>query len=278
MSFSTILAPIEAGDVARAPFQAALRLAKRFGAKLDVLSYAAAPTAALTGGVLSVGAVDETLEALRGVAAATLQEASQAAEKAGVEYEASLMASPLISLQEAVAQRALFADLIVAPRLEKSGGDRGNVIHGALFHGPTPLLVWPPELASEAADRVGGNVLIAWDGRKPASAATRLATPILSKAQAITILCVERGFSDASPEEGPGEAFADWLKRRGIAASLRVVEEADIAETISDSARELGADLIVMGGYGHSQMMEAIFGGVTETMLRSAPAPLFMAH
>jgi nucleotide-binding universal stress UspA family protein len=44
------------------------------------------------------------------------------------------------------------------------------------------------------------------------------------------------------------------------------------------AAQELGAGLLVMGGYSHSQWREAVFGGVTQEVLRGADLPVLMAH
>ena len=43
-------------------------------------------------------------------------------------------------------------------------------------------------------------------------------------------------------------------------------------------AKELDADMIVMGAFHHSRWREFIIGGVTLTMLEAAAIPLFMAH
>jgi nucleotide-binding universal stress UspA family protein len=41
---------------------------------------------------------------------------------------------------------------------------------------------------------------------------------------------------------------------------------------------DLGADLLVMGCYGHSRAREWILGGVTRTVLASMTLPVLMAH
>jgi nucleotide-binding universal stress UspA family protein len=43
-------------------------------------------------------------------------------------------------------------------------------------------------------------------------------------------------------------------------------------------SRDTGADMIVMGGYGHSRFREAILGGATRNMLEIAEVPVLMAH
>ena len=53
---------------------------------------------------------------------------------------------------------------------------------------------------------------------------------------------------------------------------------ARIAEVLLDRASAVGADLIVMGGYGHSQLREAIFGGVSREMIEKTTIPLLVSH
>jgi nucleotide-binding universal stress UspA family protein len=44
------------------------------------------------------------------------------------------------------------------------------------------------------------------------------------------------------------------------------------------AAREMNADLVVAGGYGHSRLGEWIFGGVTQGMLASSPVCCLLSH
>jgi nucleotide-binding universal stress UspA family protein len=41
---------------------------------------------------------------------------------------------------------------------------------------------------------------------------------------------------------------------------------------------DLGADLIVMGTYGHSRAREVLLGGATRSVLRSMTVPVLMSH
>lgn len=50
-----------------------------------------------------------------------------------------------------------------------------------------------------------------------------------------------------------------------------------LGELISHAA-DSGADLIIMGGYGHSRLREFVLGGVTYSILRSMTVPVLMSH
>lgn len=43
-------------------------------------------------------------------------------------------------------------------------------------------------------------------------------------------------------------------------------------------AADIGADLVVTGGYGHSRLGEWVFGGMTQSLLQHAPVCLLMSH
>jgi nucleotide-binding universal stress UspA family protein len=70
------------------------------------------------------------------------------------------------------------------------------------------------------------------------------------------------------------------LKRHGLKAEALCIKvnEADVGRVLLTSAKELGADMMVMGAFHHSRWREFILGGVTLTVLEQATIPLFMAH
>ncbi len=100
--------------------------------------------------------------------------------------------------------------------------------------------------------------------------------PFIEKAQSVEIIHM-------SGEDDPAAALedvADALKVRGIHASTRVIERQGRkdGERLAEAALAAEADLVVMGGYGHSRLREVMLGGVTRHMLRNASIPVLMAH
>ena len=51
-----------------------------------------------------------------------------------------------------------------------------------------------------------------------------------------------------------------------------------MAETRRSQAMRSSSDLIVMGAYKHSRLREWLLGGVTQSLLKSSPVPLFMSY
>ena len=56
------------------------------------------------------------------------------------------------------------------------------------------------------------------------------------------------------------------------------VVDASIAELLLSHAADMNAELIVMGGYGHTRVHELVLGGVTRTLLGSMTVPVLMSH
>lgn len=120
-----------------------------------------------------------------------------------------------------------------------------------------------------------GAALVAWDGSREAEAALRAAVPLLQLAERVTILEIDDGSINLAAFDA-----AEYLSRHGVKACiLRKTCDTDISSTIIlNEVDAMGAAYVVMGGFGHSRFVEAMLGGVTRTMLRESPAPLFLAH
>jgi len=43
-------------------------------------------------------------------------------------------------------------------------------------------------------------------------------------------------------------------------------------------AADLGADLLVIGAYGHSRVRELLLGGATRSILQTMTLPVLMSH
>ena len=120
-----------------------------------------------------------------------------------------------------------------------------------------------------------GHALVAWDGSLEAVAALQAATPLLTKARAVTILEVDDGSIKT-----PAEDAAEYLSRHGVKPVVRRERHSPDwpGTVILDTVRDLHAAYLVMGGFGHSRFVEAAFGGVTRRMLQECTVPIFLAH
>ncbi|MBM3604513.1 MAG: universal stress protein [Alphaproteobacteria bacterium] len=177
-----------------------------------------------------------------------------------------------------VGMRARFSDLTVlaSPYAQGQPGDAEIVTEAALFEGCCPVLILP----NAALPALPPNrVLVAWNQSTEALAAIRRALPLLKAARAVEITCIDPGRS--GPERSdPGGALTQMLTRHGIRAEIAVLARTAprISDEINRRAIEIGADLVVMGAYGHSRLRQAILGGATRNMLEQARVPVFMAR
>jgi nucleotide-binding universal stress UspA family protein len=118
----------------------------------------------------------------------------------------------------------------------------------------------------------------AWNGKREAARALADAQAFLDHADQITIVTVQSG------KEKSGASAADdvaaHLARKDLRADARHVDSAGRSESeaILAEAASLGADLIIMGGYGRSRIREFVFGGVTRDMIEFTNVPVLMSH
>jgi nucleotide-binding universal stress UspA family protein len=137
-----------------------------------------------------------------------------------------------------------------------------------------PALVVPYAGRFEA---VGTRVVIAWNGSREARRAVHDALPLMGEAAFATALSV-----DPDPDQDlPLTAdLIRHLDRHGVPATAenRQTISAKPYDVVLSRASELGADLIVMGAYGHSRLRERILGGMTRDMLDRMTVPVLAAH
>jgi nucleotide-binding universal stress UspA family protein len=153
----------------------------------------------------------------------------------------------------------------------------------------SPVLDFPERLALESGRpvlvvphagryrEIGRNAVIAWKPAREAARAVFDALPLLKSAQNVQILEVNQ-----SPIHGamPDTSIAAALRRHGIKPTQRSTLAADISagDEILSRLADAGADLLVMGAYGHSRMRELILGGVTRHISRHMTAPTLWSH
>ena len=119
------------------------------------------------------------------------------------------------------------------------------------------------------------SAFVAWDGSPCAAAALRAAVPLLQKTGQVTIFEVEDGSITT-----PAEDAASYLSRHGVHAQIRRIGTMDSGAggTLLAEANSGLFGYAVMGGYGHWRVVEAMFGGVTRSMLNQSAIPVFLAH
>jgi len=151
---------------------------------------------------------------------------------------------------------------------------RQTTAEAAIFGSGRPTLLVP-----EAAPTITlGHVMIGWDGSRVAARAVFDARDLLQQAQTVTIASVtdEKALAD----DDAGRRLAEYFGRGGIVATVARVEGRGrpIAQTLQAHALEIGAGLLVMGGFAHSRMRDFVLGGATSGILRNLELPVFLSH
>lgn len=172
-----------------------------------------------------------------------------------------------------VAELARCADLVITGVGPASGDPLTHADTGALIlRAGRPVLV-VPDTAATADFR---SIVVAWTDTRECRRAIMDALPILAKADRVTIVAASRNAIAA--REGIDDT-TQWLGRHGIGAdriNSRMMGSA--AETLAVIAKDLGADLIVAGAYGHSRIREWAFGGVTRDLLLHEQRCTLLSH
>lgn len=122
------------------------------------------------------------------------------------------------------------------------------------------------------------TIAIAWKNTPEAARALAAAMPLLEKAKKVIVVGASESQSAAA--DATQDAVIKQLRWHGISATGHnvAVEGNGAAEAIIHDVNALRADLLVMGGYGHSRTRELIFGGFTAHVLRGLDIPVFIAH
>lgn len=176
-----------------------------------------------------------------------------------------------------VGQAARFNDLVILPKPygRDATEDAAYVLEAAMFEGGAPVLVWPADFK----DETGQNIVIGWNESPEALRAIRAAMPYLKGSSSLDVAIIDPPVHDEDQAD-PGRQISTMISRHGVDVSVSVLARTmpRVAETLQQHATDMGADMIVIGAYGHSRFRESILGGATRDLLEQAKFPVFMAH
>jgi nucleotide-binding universal stress UspA family protein len=177
-------------------------------------------------------------------------------------------------------EEARYADLcILGPGNPQDGASVGyGFTERLLFETGRPL-VFVPEFG--AFESLGRHIVIGWNASRPAARAVSDALPLIERAERTTVVTIDSA-DFADHDGGPAaDRLVRHLKHHNQAIdAVRItnVPAGAIAATLQDRARELGADLVVTGAYGHPKLWERLVGGVTRDLFDRTTLPMLMSH
>lgn len=275
-----ILVPLQFTGSDTAALDAAAALAAAHGAHVAVLATVTYPAPIATewgmaASMVSQAEFDRVLGTVRGAGEA----ARQHLERAGTPCELRLVETLLNWPEEAAAMHGRHADLSVIGGPDPvSANPRFNAFFSALLLDTgRPVLVVPPTAKLLVPPR---RVVLAWQPRREPSRAIHDALPLLPRDARVDVLVLDPEVGEFGHGQQPGADIAAHLARHGLQVEVvsQPREGRSTGAAIVDHAARQRADLVVMGGYGHSRWRQQVLGGTTRTVLEQATVPVLFAH
>ena len=277
MTYQDILVHVDDSEAMAGRLAAALELAERFGAHLTgVYVDPGIALPALMDVPIAPNLIDE-LEA----------EHQQRCEEAEHTFREITSHSAGSSewrlakgeLADTLSRHARYADLVI---LGQEGGDDQKMVVGGLpdtvvLTCGRPALVLP---YIGVKTPPGKNVIVAWNGSREAARAVNDALPLLKQADKVEVMCINAEEGEEEGADLPGADVCLHLARHGVKAEAQstVASDIDAGDLLLARAVDHGADLIVMGAYGHARWREVVLGGVTRHLLAQMTVPVLMSH
>ncbi len=272
-----ILVNLAQGTEKDVAVQYAASLASEFGAHLTGLAVSyEIDVPPFYMGALPTDFIDAQVVENRAAAEKAVDGFKATADKAGVPYAVATMTASLGIAANRLADMARLYDLTVLAQPNPDlPGPEEVLAETALMESGRSILVVP---YVQTRPFTAEKAVVAWDGSRASARALAEGLPLLHRCKAVEVFRV-LGIHDDGDEEGP--EVVRHLTRHNLSAQVRkltVSSGGSIASAILNEVSDQGADLLVMGGYGHSRLKEMVLGGVTREILSSMTVPVLMAH
>lgn len=198
------------------------------------------------------------------------------AKRVGVSFESRSVNASVAGAAERLGRLGRRFDLVVVGQPDRDKSAPVEVVdEGVLFESGRPVIFVPYiQRGGLKLDRV----MVCWDGSRAAARAVADSLPFLQKAKQVEIVIVAS--KSGKQDEVPGADLGQHLARHGLKVDVKRITspDIDVTSTILSYAADSSADMIVMGGYGHSRLREFILGGVTRGILETMTVPALMSH
>jgi nucleotide-binding universal stress UspA family protein len=207
-------------------------------------------------------------------AAAMAETVTRLAAAYGVALDVRRLLTTAYASPEPLVDLARLHDLTILPVPETDGFNR-SCVQATLFGSGRPVVLLPSQRRRlQALDRI----MLAWDYSREAARALADAMPLLGRAREVRVVTV-LGEKHVNSHATRGD-LEKLLCAHGLRYSLSNValDGDDIGPFLMDQAVAADADLLVMGGYGHTRLREFVLGGATRGVLREPLLPVFLSH
>jgi nucleotide-binding universal stress UspA family protein len=197
------------------------------------------------------------------------------AQRAGVDYGILNETDYSPSLGQMVTAAAQVRDLTMLGVHGPLAYPRQGLVEAAMFGSGRPLLLVP----QAAQPFSNGVVVIGWDATRAAVRAVHDALPLLIGAEKVVVASVSG--DKEIPVFASGPAICQYLEQRRVNATFNALtrRQKNVGEDLLSHARTLGANLLVMGGFGRAREQEFLFGSATRDIFQShLEIPVLLSH
>jgi len=280
MSYRTILVHLESMETSKSLLDVSTSLAKQHNAHLIAL-YVTPSTQYYVSSELptSISLIEQHDAYYRGKCEELKSEFTRATANSNFITEWREIDAVSMSVAHAITEVARTVDLVIMAQAcnESQHYSSKDLPEDVILACARPVIVIPTE---KSLPQSIDNIFIAWDGREQAVRALFDSLPLLRDADNVRVHSI-----NASGRERyrilttPGE-LANTLSRHGVNVTLSQSEAilGEVGDEILQYANDSGADLMVMGAYGHTRIREYVFGGVTRKILYEMTIPVLMSH
>ena len=273
--FRDLLVHVDGSEAGRRRLQFAVDLARRTGARLSGLHVVPPPDVPP---LYKPSQLDEAVANMSLRLAFNARVAKEAfSEEVAERLTDTTWREANGDIASGIIDSSRYADLVILGQYEWQGPRVSHplpIAHSVVLGCGRPVLVVPGFFEPNSLARAA----IAWDGSREAVRAVHDALPLLALSQSVEIVTITP--PSAIESESDSKRISSHLANHGIkleAGAIHIMAKNE-PEALRKQIEKADYDLLIMGGYSHPIWLEFIFGGTTESALRSSKIPVLLSH
>jgi nucleotide-binding universal stress UspA family protein len=284
----TILVPTSGSDADQCVFETALGIAKPFGAHLEFLhvhvsdgeAVVRTPHADFVRGAAMAYVLEAVNKQSASLSANALQHVQEFCRDRHIELRTVPQAIGSVTAEWRetdepavhLTSHARHCDLTVVGRRRHRDFLPSGVLERVLLGSGRPIVIAPESAPREVIE----TIVVGWKETPEAARALSAALPLLKQARGIHIVSIEESGSLGSAAL---RELASRLEWHGVTTHVELIKgHSSASHELVNVVTRLNADLLVIGAFGRGPLREAVFGGVTQTLIERADFPVFMLH
>jgi nucleotide-binding universal stress UspA family protein len=278
MSYRTILLSLNEINRTDALLDAAAQLADVHGSHVLGVYVIPAPMVIAGGGPYSGAEVIETFTSyFEEHAKPTRTKFEDVMVRNDIAFEWRVVRSHVSTISQVICDEGRAADLVMVSEIDPNAtfGIESGFVEDVVLGSGRPVLVLPRTAGAARLD----EIICGYNGSKEAARAIHDALPLLKAAENVRLVWVNPTLDETRGDMAAAD-MAACLSRHGVHATLDPLPTnmENPFDALSARAKDVGANAIVMGAYGHSRLREFVLGGATRQALATMSLPVVMSH